>query len=160
MSKRAKKPTYAPPSEGADTFFGRLAEKYRFRPGGSAASGETVNAGRPVIGIEELVKAAADAAIYTSPGEAGMHNRKYVCIYTHKDTGLVVARIVTMNQFAPGTPRSTVYSRARKASDRIFRSGKLNAYMPIGEKLIGTSEYKVECKRVGPDLIVPSVPPP
>lgn len=115
---------------GAQTVVSQLAQYFRLGQFGAVAPPETAQQARPQLTTpEEIVAAAAARHIAPQAGTAARESENYICIYTDRDTGEVLARIREPVEYDVGTARSTRYSRARRAA-----SGRLAQYLP-GEDL-------------------------
>jgi hypothetical protein len=140
--------------EGAQTVLGRLAQWFRLGQFAPVQPPTVPQPGRTPLSTPEEIWREAQARHLTPPaGGPPMKTVTYWCIVTDPDTGETLARIPHPIDFPEGTPKSTLYSRARR-----YAVSQLPRYLPGRD--LALNPVKMTC-RMGREGVqdIPTVSP-
>lgn len=147
---------------GAAAWYARVAQWFRGGPISAAAGPVPPPPGRErVSDPAELVRRAIAAGL--SPEQSATERRsvRYICVYTDPDTGEVIARVPALVEYDVDTPRSTIYSTARRVAAAEYRGPFQARYLLVDpESLRWRNPPLVSCRQIrGSRAAVPIIPP-
>jgi hypothetical protein len=136
---------------GAQTILGRLAQWFRVGQFGAVQPPETPAPGRERLRTtEEIVAAISSAGLQPTAAQGTRYSYSYICEWHDAETGDRIGSARVQVEASADTPRSTVYSRARRSfATRLPRC--VRQWQEVG------GSVTVTCFRVGGVLeIAPS----
>lgn len=147
---------------GAAAWYARVAQWFRGGPISAAAGPAPPPPGRErVSDPQQLVERAVAAGLAPEQSATARFSQRYICIFVDPDTGEIIARVPSMVEYDAGTPRSTIYSAARRAALAEYRGPFQARYLLVDpESLRWRNPPNMSCRQIrGSRVAVPVIPP-
>lgn len=127
----------------------RVSARFRFGRQGGTEPGTEAQPGRERIqSSAELLSAAQAAGVQPVVSPVATYSERYLCVYMDPDTGETIARIPYTITYTEGTARSTRYSQARRATQRILASNRAGPYLDVPSDSLEYRHPVVTCRLI------------